>query len=275
MILLVVMIPILFGLSDYFSGRLAIRLNAYAVIGATCAVSAVGAVLRGVAHGTLAFDPGAVVWGGVSGLLLITANALFFKALASGKGGVVGAIVTLSVIIPMLFDAFAGNLPSPVGTLGIVAIVVGVVLISLPEGQGTTSRQVVMLAAGAAAVFGFQYMSLKSGSESNPDMALLAQFIVGAVAVGLMGLIGRSTGNVRRSDLPALAGIGLMFLLGSLLFADALVTVNPAVASAFVNCEPIVLAACGYVILKERLSRLQMVALLVVIVGAGLAVLYN
>ena len=275
MFLLLVLNPIAFGLSDYLSGRLSTRINPWAVIGSTSVLSAVVAFVWALVFHSLDVQRGVLVWGAASGLLLVAAFALFYSALAIGKGAVVGSIITLSIIVPIVLDRVHGTMPSRPSLAGIAAIIIGVIVIAQPRSAGRQSKSATLLALAAAAIFGVQFMALDRASQISSDTAVLVEFTVGAAAIAVVGIAKRSLGGITKADVPRLLGIGTLSVIGSLTFSASLAAFNVAIASTFTNMEPLVLALCGYFFMKEKLTLVQIGALIVVVAGAAAAVLYS
>jgi len=262
------LLPLAFGLGDFLGGVFSRRVSPWAVVGFTTAVSALGAGAWAFGTGSLSLNPTDVVAGAISGVLFVIAYALFFTALATGKSGVVSAIVSLSVIPPVVDDLAQGDLPSTLALVGIIAIVVGVIVISQPTAIRQESSKSILLALASALTFGIQYIALDRASTANADVAILVQYAVAALAVVILGLVTRSVGGVTRRDFPRLVGIGLLFAVGGLCLSASMVATNEAVATAVLMSEPIVLALLGFFVLKERLRVAQVVALIVVVLGA-------
>ena len=273
--LLLVLNPIAFGLSDYFSGRLSTRINPWAVIGSTSVLSAVVALIWALVFDSVDLQPGVLAWGAASGLLLVAAFALFYSALAIGKGAVVGSIITLSIIVPIVLDRVHGTMPSRPSLAGIAAIIIGVIVIAQPRSAGRQPKSATLLALAAAAIFGVQFMALDRASQISSDTAVLVEFAVGAAAIAALGAAKRSLGGITKADVPRLLGIGMLSVIGSLTFSASLAVFNVAIASTFTNMEPLVLALCGYFLMKEKLTLVQIGALIVVVAGAAAAVLYS
>lgn len=260
--------PILFGLGDFFGGVLSRRVSSWAVVGVTSGVSALFALIWALTTRSVEWDLPVIAVGAMSGVLYLVGYVLFFQALTLGKAGVVGAIVTLALVPPVLADVVRGDLPSAIQLAGIAAIGVGVIVISEPGSIGSGSKRCVAIAILAAAVLGTQFVLLDRASQADPDLAVVTQYAVAALAVALLGITRRSNGGITRTDLPRLVGVGLAFGLAGLCFAAAMSGINVAVVSAVVLTEPFVLAILGYVVKGERLSVAQSIALVVIIAGA-------
>lgn len=263
--------PILYGIGDYFAGDTAKRVRPIAIVGFTSAVSFVFALGWAYFAGELVWDAGPIFRGMASGAFYLLANCLFYIALSLGKSGVVGAIISLSVVPAVISDSIRGELPSPLQMLGIVGILVGVTFVSVPEVSKRVSKAAVLIALAAAMVLGIQYTVLGRASTENSDVAIMMQYLTAFSIVAVIGLTRRTMGGVNREESPRLLFLGLTFGLAGILLSTALSGINVAVVTAVLNCEPIVLAALGFFLAKQRLSRLQTGALGVVVIGVILA----
>ena len=271
--LTLLVLPLAFGAGDYLAGQFTKKLSPWAVAGITSSVAALGALGWALYTNSISMDPLILISGSVAGIMLLASNVLLYLALSKGNAGVIGAIVSLSIIIPLVFDFFHGELPSTMALIGIGAIVVGVIVIAQPRSQGKSSRAALILALASAVALGFQVVALNRGSSANADMATFVQYFFGALIVGIIGLSTRSLGGVHRGNLPRLTGVGLLFAVGGLCLSISMVATNVAIATAVMLTEPIVLAIMGYFLQKEKLNAAQIGALGVVVAGAIAATL--
>lgn len=263
--------PILYGIGDFFAGDIAKRVKPIAVVGFTSSISIITAFFWAYHTGSLEWNTATVLRGIAAGCFYLAANALLYMALSRGKGAVVGAILALSIFPSILADAIHGDLPSGLVYLGIAMILFGVVGMALPEMKGAVSKSSLLLALAAAMVIGTQYAVLGRASMTNSNVAILTQYCTAFVLVVGLGLVFRTKGGISRPTMPRLLFLGVVFGVAGLLFSTAMSGINSAIASAIINTEPIVLAILGYFVAKQKLSWVQIVALVVVIGGAILA----
>ncbi len=266
--LLLIMMPIAYGAGDYLAGQSSKRISPLAVTAVASTVAAAFALVQAARADSLAISMATLREGAMSGLLLMLANVLFYKALAIGKAGIVGSIVTLSVLFSVVADAYRGTLPDTTSLIGIAVILIGVAVIAQPRSLGTMPKSALLLSFGAAATFGVQYVVLDRASTGNSDMAVVLQYAIATVVTVIIGLFARSTGGLNRSTVGAPVIVGLLFGIGALCLATSMVETNVAVATAILMTEPIVLALLGFLFQRERLTTVQVAALLAVIAGA-------
>ena len=263
--------PILYGIGDFFAGDISKRVSPIFVVGATASISMLSALGWAFFTGSLEWDTATVTRGVVAGVFYLAANALFYLALSKGKSAIVGAVLALSIFPSIIADAIHGDLPPSQVYLGIAMIIGGVIVMAIPESRGNVSRSALLIALAAAMVIGTQYAVLGRASLTNSNVAVLTQYCTAFGLVAVYGLVKRTAGGISKPVLPRLLFLGIVFGLAGLLFSTAMSGINSAVAAAVINTEPIVLAILGYVVAKQRLNTVQVLALFVVIGGAILA----
>jgi drug/metabolite transporter (DMT)-like permease len=261
---------VFYGVSDFAGGFASRRVSPFAV-------TAYAALVAGIFFGIgFLFSSDATITGAdavtgvVAGVALLFGNVLYFMALARGNMGVVGGVLTLMVLVPMAYDALHDSLPSALALLGIVVMVGGVVLLGAPEMKGGAARTAVLLALVAALMYGLSQLAINRASDGNSmGMRLVCETTV-VVLLAIVGLVKRSNGGMTRAVLPVVVVVGAASAVALSCYSWAAVNGNASVISVLASLAPVVIAALAYVFLKERLVRIQVAALGVVILGVVL-----
>jgi len=258
------------GTADFFGGMQSRRLPALAValwsqIAGGLALLLV--LLLSGAQPTLV----SIGWGIVAGLFGGTALVLFYRGLAEGVMSVVAPISACGAIVPVLASIATGEVPNLLTGIGIVAAVVGIVLVSRQSGGALNNPQAqrtsVLLALGAALGFGFFFVFLDRGSNALGSSPL---WVTGGARIGsLTVLLGMSLGNRRAFIWPGariwpLTAIGIGDTAANVLFAYASTAGNLGVVSVLGSLYPVVTVLLGRLLLAERLEPPQYI-------GVGLA----
>lgn len=267
--ILAVLTSIFYGISDFTGGFLTKRASEYAVTGVGAFVAALMFLILGLNSGLLIFDRVDVRAGIVSGLFLLIANVLYLRALSMGRMGVIGGTATLLVLVPLVWDIKNGEMPSALSLLGIAITLGGVVLLGVPEMRGGTGLGPVFLAAIAALFFGLSQISLDIGSAENVFGTMVVTESVTIVVVAVLALVKRTTGGLKTNMIPLLIVVGVTDALALWCFSVATQNGNIAIVSALSALDPIVLALLALFFLKEKMSRIQVVAIIVVILGSA------
>ena len=275
------MISIVFGLATavFFASSGLMSSRAVKVIGAYSSVAWV--MLVGLAI-TLPFTVAAgvpaevgenVPWllaagaGNVGGIILA---GLAFRV---GKVGVIAPILATEGAISAVIAALLGESVAPIVAFLLMLVVGGIVISAVaPDPEPLDHERpvlAVVLATCAALAFGVSLYAAGSLSGDLPiAWVLLPARVVGVVAVFLPLLLLRRL-RITRGTVPLVVGMGFAEVIGFTCFAIGAqysVAVTSVLASQF---APIA-AVMAYVLFKERLGRLQItgVAVLVVAVTA-------
>ena len=97
----------------------------------------------------------------------------------------------------------------------------------------------------------------------------MAQMPQVAVTV-VIAVAARSLSGTSRRDVGALIGSGVALGLGNLAFYAAAVEGNVGIVSVLGSLSPIATALLALLVLKERMVRAGMLALVVVTIGTGM-----
>jgi drug/metabolite transporter (DMT)-like permease len=207
--------------------------------------------------------------GNVFGLLMS------YTAARLGKVSIVGPITSTEGAIAAVIAVVAGEALAPGAGLVLAAIVVGVVLASRepdPESGPTDAPigRIVAFALGAAVAFGVSIYATGRVADALPiAWAILPARLAGVLIVALPLLLRGGIG-VTRSALPFVVASGIAEVGGVVAFAigsrDS-IAVTAVIASQF----PAIAGIGAFFLFHERLSRVQLLG--VVVVAVGVAVL--
>ena len=275
------MISIVFGLltAVFFASSSLFSSRAVKVIGSWSAVA--WAMLVGLVI-TLPFlfaagVPDAVSenvgWLLVAGLGNVAGLVLAGLAFRVGKVGVITPILATEGAIAAVIAAFLGESIAPIVGFLLLVIVGGIVIAAIaPDPEPLDHERpvlAVLLATGGAVVFGLSLYAAASLSGDLPiAWVLLPARLVGVIALTIPLALARRLIITRRTA-PLVVGMGFAEVIGFTCFAIGAqyqVAVTSVLASQF---APIA-AVMAYVLFKEKLGRLQItgVAILVVAVTA-------
>jgi drug/metabolite transporter (DMT)-like permease len=274
-------ISIVFGLltAVFFASSSLLSSRAVKVIGSWSAVA--WAMLVGLLI-TLPFlfaagVPDAVAenvgWLLVAGLGNVAGLVLAGLAFRVGKVGVITPILATEGAIAAVIAAFLGESIAPIVGFLLLVIVGGIVIAAIaPDPEPLDHERpvlAVVLATGGAVVFGLSLYAAASLSGDLPiAWVLLPARLVGVIALTIPLALSRRLIITRRTA-PLVVGMGFAEVIGFTCFAIGAqyqVAVTSVLASQF---APIA-AVMAYVLFKEKLGRLQItgVAILVVAVTA-------
>jgi len=259
---------VLWGTADFLGGLSAQRRPAVAVGFASQGIAAV-AVLAFVAV-TGRFDGWGpyLGWGATAGVVGVLGLVCLYRALADGTMGVVAPIAATGVIVPVVVGLASGERPTPFQIAGVVVAIAGVVLVSVSEVRGVpVRRRSILLALVAAVCLGAVLVFLARGGATSVPMTLLAQRTTGVAFMAIPALLGGGLRNLRWRETGTFAAIGITDVFANGAFALASTIGLLSLTATLSSFYPVMTAVLARIVLGERLRRIQLAGVVVVISG--------
>ena len=233
---------------------------------------AINVVILAVVRPAPPTDAGTIGWLAFGGVANLTGLVLANSALRVGKVSLVAPIITVEGALAALVAVMAGE---PLGTASAVLLVIitcGVVLAAVaPEERPVPGEQkglAVSLAILAAFVFG---TSLYATGHVSSSVAIgwitLPPRVIGVVALAVpLKLAGRL--RISRRALPLVAIAGAVEVAGYACYAIA-ARHGIAIAAVLAAQFAVVSSIGAYLLFGERLTRLQLSGVLVVVLAVS------
>jgi len=219
--------------------------------------------------------------GGSAGVWLIAAGAgnvagllLTYAAMRIGQVALVAPLVSTEGAIAAVIAVLAGERLASAAGVALAVIVLGVFLAATPESRTADRDRVgqpesALLALAAASVFGASLYATGRASLLLPAAwVVLSARLIGTVAVAApLALAGRL--RLTRRALPLVVGAGICEVVG--FYSYTLGSRHGiAIAAVLASQFGALAAVIGYVLFKERLSRVQVGGVILVVVGVAL-----
>ena len=212
-----------------------------------------------------------IAWMLVSGLGNVAGLLLEYAALRRGKVGIVTPVAsTEGAIAAVLAVAFGEALGLPTAVL-LALVTLGIVLAGLAPDESTPDQRkpgAFWLAALAALSFGIGIFATGHLSAALPvGWAVLPPRLVGVAAVTIPLAMTRRL-KLARSALPLVVFTGLAEVLGFVCYAVG-ARHSLAIAAVLGSQFAVVASVAAYVFLRERLTRLQLAGVVLIVVGVA------
>jgi drug/metabolite transporter (DMT)-like permease len=229
--------------------------------------------LEGVPDG---LDAESGTWLAVAGVGNVVGLLLAYAALRVGKVGIVAPVIATQGAVAAVLAVVAGESIGAGAGVCLAAIAVGVVLAGLTaesngeteDSQAGSEKRALMYALGAAFAIGWSLYATARASIDLPVVwALLPSRVIGVAAVTLP-LVLRTGLRMTREALPLVLIAGVCEVLGFALFALGArhgIAVSAVLASQFAA----VAAVAAYFLFGERLARIQLAGVALIVVGVG------
>ena len=250
------------GASDFLGGLTTRGLGVLTVL---LISQAFGAVLLAVVIATTGQSVPAlahVALGALAGVALAVALGALYQGMAIGVMSVVSPISATGAVIPVAYGLARGERPSALQGVGVVAALVGVVLVARQPGAARLGSRLAVgatLALLAAVGFGFFFIATDAAAEGGALWAILAQR-VGLVATVVVVLLAvRPAFGLTAARAPALLAIGVLDVAATTSYAAATTEGLTSLVSVVASLYPVTTVLLAYAILHERLARSQQV----------------
>ena len=268
-----------FGAADFIGGLASRRAHSYAVVVATGIAGLALLALLIPLMPPAAPSARDVGWGALSGLAGGVAIALLYRALAIGTMSVVAPVAAVcGVILPVVAGLITGERPSTMTGIGMVLALVAIVLVSQEHRQNSESARTVeqgralRLAVLAGVAIGFFYLAL---AETSPGAGLWPLVSARAVSVTLFGVAVVAGRHTLRMPGPlarlVIAG-GVLDMIANALYLLATRGGPLGVVVVLSSLYPASTVLLARIVLKERLSRLQLLGVISAIIAVALIV---
>jgi len=276
-VLLALLSSVLFGVWSFGIGRYRGSISVYSVLLVSASTAAMVYLADGLANNGLEFAGGDVLRGLAGGILNMSGTLLMLKAFQRGPMGVVSGVAASSTLVPLAYSLATGESLSALAVAGIALIFAGLVVFYVPsmkrDPAAARGLGAVGLALLAALFYGLATVTLDRGSlVSITSTMLMSQVPQVLFAVVMVAFVARSWGGLTRRALLPLAGAGVALGLGQVAFFMAADEGSLGVVSVLGSLSPLVTALLALVFLSEKMMRLQMLALAIVLMGTCLVV---
>jgi drug/metabolite transporter (DMT)-like permease len=236
------------------------------------AITAPLAFGRGIPDG---LDAEAGVWMAVAGVGNVAGLLFAYSALRVGKVGIVAPVVSTQGAIAALIAIIAGEQVGADVAVLLVVTAAGIWLAAVaPAGDAGDAeprhdKLAIAYSVGAAVAIGWSLYAIGRVSIALPvAWALLPSRAIGVLVVTLP-LVVRSGLRMTREALPLVMVAGVFEVAGFALFAFG-ARHGIAVAAVLSSQFAAIAAIAAYVLFRERLSRVQLVGVAVVVAGVGI-----
>jgi drug/metabolite transporter (DMT)-like permease len=261
------------GAGDFSGGMATKAANAFHVVVVAHATGLAFVISLALISGEPVPGWHTLLWGAIAGLIGGVGLAAFYKSLAVGTMGInapLSAVIT--ALVPLLFSFLTEGLPHALQIVGIALALVSIWLIAAPHGMTAQSRGVALAVLAGVGFGGFLLCMKLAGSRSIFWPLVSARAASCLLMLAIILLAGRSW-SAGRGVLGWMLLAGILDSGANALYVAAAQRGRLDVAAVLSSLYPASTVVLARLVLKERLSRLQiagmMAALVAVVLIAG------
>ncbi len=275
-ILLAVISALLFGVWQFAIAQYRGRIPREMVIFTCSGAAGLTYLILGIASGDFSLTLADVGEGLLGGLLNLAGTLAILKAYEMGKIGVVTGVGATYALIPLAYSFLLGETLGPLAGVGLALILVGLTIFYIPAVRQripgeASSLGAILIALLAAAFWGLAVIVLDLGTQVSVTGTMFISMIPQvAVALILAVAVKKVWGGMDRRSTGVIVGAGLAVALGQIMFYTAANMGNIGVVSVLGSLSPLVTTVLALVLLREKMQRLETLALVVVVAGTAL-----
>jgi drug/metabolite transporter (DMT)-like permease len=253
------------GAGDFVGGLATRRSGAFRSVLVIFSVGMVALVIVALARAEPLPPPADLAWGALAGLLGLMGIGFLYRGFATGQMGIVAPVsAVLATAIPVIFNVFTEGLPGELQLVGFSVAFVGIWLLARPESSGGRPAGLGM-AVMAGLGFGGFFVALDQIGESAVFWPLVAGRIAACTALVVLALVRHQSVQLRQSPLHLFVLAGVLDVAGNLFFLLAVQSSRLDVTAVLGSLYPAVTAILARFVIKEHLTRQQLIG-----VGAAL-----
>ncbi len=260
------------GTADFLGGQTTRRLPVLGVllVSQGFGLAVVGLIVSVTADGAPAAAE--LASGVLAGLALALGLGALYQGMAVGVMSIVSPISAAGAVIPIAVDLVRGERPSLVQGAGVAAALAGVALVSRGASPGARGRGTAGVGLGlvAAAGFGAFFVGIDLAAGAGVLWATAAQRTGVLAAVLVVLAVVRPPLGVPRGLVLPLVAIGALDLAATMLFAAGTREGLTGLVSVIASLYPAVTIALAFVVLGERLDRVQVAGAAGLLAGVAL-----
>jgi drug/metabolite transporter (DMT)-like permease len=228
------------------------------------------------------FTAEAWLWGGLSGLAGAVGIGFLYRGLAHGRMSVVAPIAAVVfAIVPVAFGLLTGERPSALQLVGVTVALPAVVLVSTARDPDasvdrTKGDRVARLAgigvldavAAGLAIAAFAILLDRTGDETGPWPLVSAR----VVSVGVFlaaALATRTSARPASGTVVLILAAGVLDVTANLLYLLATRAGLLSIVVVLTGLYPAATVILARIVLRERLSLLQLGGLILALVGVA------
>ncbi len=258
------------GAGDFSGGVATRRANVFSVVVTAHATGLVLLIALALVWSEPFPSATDLVWGCTAGLSGAIGLAAFYRALAVGRMGINAPITAiLAAAVPVLFSAFFEGLPTPLQFVGFLLALIAVGLIS-GLGRATGRPEGLGLALLAGLGFGGFLIFIGQVSHAAIFWPLAAARLSSSLFMLTILLIRRQEVLPKKAVFPVVLLAGTLDVVGNAFFVLAAHSGRLDVSAILSSLYPAVTVLLASIILRERVTRLQAIGILVALVAIPL-----
>ncbi len=257
------------GSADFLGGRASRTTNGIHVATVVAILGLPLTFVVAAVYGAEEITRADIGWSVVAGATVAAGLGSFYLGMGRGLISIVAPIAAVTgAVIPVAYGLARGERPGTLAIIGLVVAFLAVAIVSLaPSDQHPDTRvgvgpAVIALALTSGFFFGLFYIAFSRVSEDAGLWPITVQRTASIVVLGALSLVlVREPVRDLRRLLPIVLVIAVLEVAATVPLLLALQRGPVAIASVLASLYPVMTVLLATFVLRERLSRLQLVGI--------------
>ena len=253
------------GAGDFTGGLATRRTDAFLTVLGGYSVGLVLLVIVALARAEPIPPLADLGWGAAAGLFGMVGVGFLYRGLAAGRMGIVAPVsAVVATILPVIFNGLTQGLPRPVQLAGFGVALAAIWLIARPGRLGGRPEGLGD-AVVAGLGFGGFFIGLGQVGQGAVFWPLAAGRLASCAVMSVFALVTRRPVPINQAPLGLLSLAGTLDVAGNLFFLLAVQGGRLDITAVLGSLYPAVTAILAWLIIKEHMTRVQ-------VIGVGAAV---
>lgn len=258
------------GSGDFTNGLGSRRIGAFHALLISLSIGLLAMVILVAASKEPVPAPADFFWGVLGGLFGLSGFIFLMQGFVKGRMSIVAPVsAVVAPVIPVIVATFTVGLPGLLQLLGF-GLALGSIWLLSSGGKDQGKPSGIQLALLAGLGFGAFFTTLDQISEGVVFWPLLASRLVACTVMAIFILMTRQPLIPAASPWKLLTLAGLLDVSGNLFFLLAVQTGRLDIASVLVSLYPAVTVLLATLIVRERMTRLQVLGVLAAVAAIAL-----
>jgi drug/metabolite transporter (DMT)-like permease len=199
-----------------------------------------------------------ILYGGLAGFIGVTGLILLYQGLAIGRMGIVAPLsALLSALVPAGVVLLTQGMPKTAQLIGMVIALPAIWFVSSSDQKQPASKKELAYGFGAGIFFACYFLLIDRASEGAIIWPLITARIVSVLFVVPLVLWINPSLKPSKWSFTIIAAAGILDSIGNIFFALATRLGRLDIAAILGALYPAVTILLAYIILHERLAKLQ------------------
>ena len=200
-------------------------------------------------------------WSLAAGVAVGLGLPLFYAAMTRGLISIVAPVTGMTgAAVPVVFSLARGERPGTLALVGIAVALVAIAMVSIVPGETKGAASALPLAVASGILFGLFFVGISLVHDEAGLWPIAFSHVGSAGSLCALALLTTGGLDPGRSVHRLVVAVGSLETIGGVALLKALLLGPVSVAAVLASLYPVTTTLLAAALLRERLNRLQLIA---------------